>query len=312
MHGMQHSSQLAGIDVGLVVPLAALLEEKNVTRAARRVGLSPSATSHALGRLRIVIGDPLLVRAGRSLVRTPRGEELLDPARRAVAELESVFRPPAKLDPSTLRAAFRIATTDHGQLVVLGEVDRLLSREAPLVDLYAVPHDRGSYAAMRDGQADVAISVFRDVPPDFGHVALWEDELVAVVRAGHPLARGRVTERRFVAFDHALVTPLGTTPRGPIDEALAARGLSRRVARTFPTFVDAAHFVAESDYVMALPATVVRRVARVLQLRPIRAPVPMLRYTMTMIWQRRLDADPAHAWLRSILVRAARAPNHFR
>src|SRR5262249_47913594 len=206
----------------------------------------------------------------------------------------------------------RLATTDHGQLVVLGEVDRILSREAPLVDLYAVPHDRGSFAAMRDGQADVSISVFGEVPPDFGHLALWEDELVAVVRVGHPLAQGRVTERRFVAFSHALVTPLGATPRGPVDEALLARGLSRRVARTFPTFVDAAHFVAESDYVMALPATVVRRVARALKLRPIRAPVPMLRYMMTMIWQRRLDADPAHAWLRSVFVRAARAPKEAR
>jgi DNA-binding transcriptional LysR family regulator len=225
-----------------------------------------------------------------------------------VTELESVFRPPATFDPSKLRAVFRLATTDHGQLVLLGEVDRILSRDAPLVDLYAVPYERGSFAAMRDERADVSISVFGEVPPDFGHLALWQDELVAVVRAGHPLTRGRLTARRFVEFPHVLVTPLGATPRGPIDEELAARGLSRRVARTFPTFVDAAHFVADSDYVMALPATVVRRVAPMLELCPIRAPVPMLRYTMTMVWQRRLDADPAHAWLRSVLARAARTP----
>lgn len=307
MHPMQ--SSLGALDIGLVVPLAALLEEHSVARAAKRIGLSPSATSHALARLRDLLGDPILVRSGRRLVPTPRGEALREPVRRVIAELETVFRGGrAPLDPATLKAGFRIATTDHVQLVVLRDVDRVLVDVAPNVDLFAVPLAGGAYAALREGGADLSIGVFGDVPDDFRKTALFEDGLVVVVRRGHPLTRlahGKLTLERFAAARHVLVAPLGT-PRGLVDDLLAKRKLTRRVARTLPTFVDAAHLVATSDYVAALPETLVRRLARTLALRTIELPLPLPRFTMSLLWHRRLDADPAHAWLRDVIVRTSK------
>jgi DNA-binding transcriptional LysR family regulator len=302
---MMHGMQLSAVDVGLVVPLAALLEEQSVARAAKRIGLSPSATSHALGRLRELLGDPLLVRAGRRLVRTPRAETLREPARRAIAELEHVFGgEDASFDPATLRAGFRIATTDHVQLVLLRDVDRSLVRAAPHVDLFAVPLAGGAHAALRDGAADASIGVFVHVPDDFRVSKLFDDELVVVVRRGHPLSRGRITAERFAAADHVLVAPLGT-PRGLVDDLLAKKRLSRRVARTLPTFVDAAHLVATTDYVAALPKTLVRRLARTLALRALHVPLALPRFTMSLLWHRRLDADRAHSWLRGVIASTA-------
>src|SRR5262245_60969007 len=139
-----HVVQLSGVDVNLLVPLHALLETKSVARAARQIGLSPSATSHALARLRALFGDPLLVRAGRQLVRTPRAEALQERCRHAVESLHDVFADDLTFDPKTMKRAFRVATTDHVQLMLLRSVDRLLATEAPGVDLYCLPMDRGS------------------------------------------------------------------------------------------------------------------------------------------------------------------------
>src|SRR3954464_4137486 len=134
-----HRMQLSGIDANLLVALHALLDERSVVRAARRLALSPSATSHALARLRELLGDALLVRAGRQLVLTARGEALLVPLGRLIAEMETILRATAPLEPTTLRRAFRVATTDHVQFVLLRRLDALLRREAPKVDLYFVP-----------------------------------------------------------------------------------------------------------------------------------------------------------------------------
>jgi DNA-binding transcriptional LysR family regulator len=297
---------ISAIDTHLVVALHALLETESVARAARRVGLSPSATSHALARLRDLFADPLLARAGRRLVRTPRGDRLLEETQNAVRILERIFSPAGPLEPKTLTRAFRIATTDHVQLVLLRELDRLLVREAPSVDLYCVPMDRGTYAELRDGPVDLSIGVFDEPPPDILRAPLFVDRLTTAVRAGHPLLHGAVTLDRFVDYQHVLVAPLGS-PVGLVDALLTRRKRTRRIARTLPTFMDAALLVSETDYVVSLPRTVVAPLARALGLRILSVPLALPRFTISMAWHRRHDADPEHRFLRDTVVRAARS-----
>jgi DNA-binding transcriptional LysR family regulator len=303
-----HGVQLSGIDANLVVPLHALLESKSVTLAARRIALSPSATSHALARLRQLTGDPLLVRAGRQLVRTARAEALLETSRRAVESLEAVFAADRAFDPATLKRSFRVATTDHVQLMLLRALDRHLAKHAPGVDLFCLPMDRGSMAALRDGTVDFSIGVFSETPPDVVNTALFIDQLVTVVRTGHPLLRGRATIDKFVSFPHVLVAPLGT-PSGLLDDILARVGKTRRVARTVPTFVEAAMLVAETDYVLSVPRTVVSAFGRRLRLRIAKIPLALPRFTISSASHRRHEGQAEHRWMRDLIVRVTRPAN---
>jgi DNA-binding transcriptional LysR family regulator len=304
MHGMQ----LSGVDANLVAPLHALLEERSVAAAARRIGLSPSATSHALARLRVLFDDPLLARAGRKLVRTPRGEALFEASRRAVEALGALLRPERPFDARTMKRSFRIATTDHVQLALLRGADRLLTSEAPGVDLYCLPMDRGSMAALREGHVDFSIGVFDEPPPDVRKAALFVDRLVTVVRTGHRLLRGKPSLERFVEHQHVLVAPLGS-PSGLVDDILARRGMARRVARTVPTFVEAALLVAETDYVVTIPRTVVEAFRKQFRLSVFKVPLALPQFTIAMVWHRRNDTHPEHAWMRDLIVRSMRPPS---
>jgi DNA-binding transcriptional LysR family regulator len=302
-----HAVHLSGVDVNLVVPLHALLEERSVASAAKRVGLSASATSHALARLRRLLDDPLLVRAGRQLVRTPRGERLLEACRRAVESLDGVFREERPFEASSMTRSFRIATTDHVQLVLLRAVDKLLAKEAPTVDLYCLPMDRGRIVSLRAGEVDFSIGVFEDVPADVGKVALFVDQLVTVVRRGHPMLRARGAKRlaAFVAYPHVLVAPIGS-PTGLVDELLARRRSSRRVARTLPTFVDAALLASESDYVLTIPRTVATAFGSRFGLKLFDPTLALPRFTISLVWHRKHDLHPEHAWMKEAIVRAIR------
>jgi len=300
---------LSAIDVNLVVVLHALLQTGNVTQAGRRVGLSPSATSHALARLRTLLDDPLLVRSGRKLVLTPRAIALGGPVAQALDALESALAPRTKLEPRALERAFRVETTDHVQFVLLRALDALLRKESPLVNVYLQSLQPQTFARLREGALDLAVSVYSDVDPELEREALFEDRLVAVVRRGHPALRKRMTLARFAGLDHLLVAPNGS-PTGLVDRLLAEHGLHRRVARTSSTFLDIAFLVAETDYVVSLPATVARPLLDRLKLATIAMPLPLPAFTHSMIWHRRHTSDPAHTWFRGLVTQAVTRMGH--
>jgi DNA-binding transcriptional LysR family regulator len=300
MHGMQ----LSGVDANLFVVLHALLETGHVGRAARRLGLSPSATSHALSRLRGLLGDPLFVRAGRRLVPTPHALALKDELGRAVESLEATLRPRRAIDPATLTRAFRIETTDHVQLVLLRALDAIARKEVPHVDVYLKSLEPETFGRLRDGSIDLAIAVYGETDPDLEKRVLFQDRLVAVVRKGHPACRGTMTAARFAKADHLLVAPNGT-PTGLVDRLLAERGLKRRVARTSSSFLDVAFLLSETDYVVSLPESLVRPLTQRLGLVVLPLPLTLPSFEIAMIWHRRHGNDPAHTWLRDAVVRAA-------
>jgi DNA-binding transcriptional LysR family regulator len=298
---------LSAIDLNLLVVLEALLEERNVTHAGHRIGLTQPATSNALGRLRALLGDPLLVRSGREHVLTPRAEALRHDLGEALARVRHALRDPTPFSPATCSAVFRVGMSDYAAFLLLPGLRRRLAERAPAIGISVIPVEVRTAERLLDERVlDVAIDVFGDRAPEGPHRDLLDDDFVCVMRADHPLAGARMTRKRFVAHPHLLVSP-GGQREGVVDRALAELALARDVAVTVPHFLLAPHLIAASDLLGVLAGRIARAVAAPLGLVLRAPPLTLPGFTLTMVWHHRLDADPAHAWLRRLLVEAADA-----
>jgi DNA-binding transcriptional LysR family regulator len=297
---------LFGVDLNLLVLLAELLREKSVSRAARRAGLSQPAASHALRRLRELFDDELLVRVGRRMVPTPRALELGPPLERALASMSTLVAPPAAFDPRTAKRSFRIATADLQQVVLFPRLLSILAGEAPGLDLVVDPGIHHVADRLAAGELDLGLFPLRarDRLPGLREHVLLHDHFVCLVRRGHPLARRQPDAKRFAAARHAFVAP-GGVRGGVVDDVLAERGLTRRVAFQAAQFLVAPFVVAETDLVITVPAQVARLFTRLLPLAAFEPPVPLGGFSMSLVWHERFDADPAHRFLREAVIRSA-------
>jgi DNA-binding transcriptional LysR family regulator len=292
------------VDLNLVTALDALLQEESVTGAARRLGLSPPAVSHALSRLRRQLGDPLLVRAGRAMVLTPRAEELRARVRDIHAEVEALLTRPAAFVPGQLRKTFVIHASDN-VLAVLGKaLDRILAA-SPGVSLRFRPNLPDDAAELREGRADLAIGIYGDLPPELRLRPLYSDRFVCAVRRDHPTVGDELTLEQFVALPQVQVAPRGQ-PGGQLDTLLAQRGIARQVGRAVPFFLSALLMAAESDAVVTLPERVARAVQAGFRLKLLDPPIRLQPYTLSLLWHPRMDGDEAHRWLREAMLGAAR------
>jgi len=299
-----HALHIAGVDLNLLVVFDALLSERNVTRAARRVGLSQSATSHALSRLRVLFDDPLIVRGLGGMVPTPRAEALHGPVRDALAQLATAIGHPPRFDPAGSRRSFTVATGDYGALVLAPRLLDLASREAPNTDLRVTAS--AGLEGIERGDCDVALappSSARD-PSSIRCQVMFEERFVCLLRKDHRLARGKLTLDRFCEARHVLVAP-GGTAEGPVDEALAKLGRSRRIVMTVPHFLVAPYLVAGTDYLLTLPARVADALGSKYGLVAREPPLTVRGFSFAMFWHARLDADPGAEWFRTLLMRAA-------
>lgn len=296
---------LAGIDMNLVVALHALLCERNVTRAARRLGLGQSATSHALRRLREQLGDPLLVKVGRELALTARATALLPVASAAVAELERVFTRPAAFDPRASRRVFRIAATDNFELYVLPRLARILAAEAPHVDLRFHHLPKDWMLGLARGDFELKLGRKYELGPSLRGEDLVRDRLVCVVRKRHPIG-ATISLERYAKLSHILVAP-GETEGSAMDAVLARAGLTRRVAISVPHFLVALFVVATTDHALTIPERLVEATSPALALRAVPLPFKTAKYTLSQVWHRNSDADEGHRWLRDAIRRALAA-----
>lgn len=283
-------------DFNLLVTLDVLLAEGNVARAARRLRLSPSAMSRALARLRETTGDPLLVRAGRGLVPTPRALELRERVGQLVQDAEAVLRPAEKLDLTRLVRTFTLRTSE-GFVENFGA--RLIERiggEARGVRLRFMQKPDKDSGPLRDGTVDLETGVVGEkTGPEVRAQALFRDRFVGVVRAGHPLSKGKVTVRRYAAGRHVGVSRRGLD-RGPIDEALEPLGLEREVVTVVGGFSTALALARDSDLIATVPARHTGNLRAGMHSFPL--PISLPEITVSLLWHPRLDADPAHRWLR--------------
>lgn len=298
--------QMEPSDLGLLVTLDALLQEGSVTRAARRVGLSTPAMSHALARIRERLGDELLVRAGRGMVLTPRAEGLKARVHAVVKEARLTLEPERPFLPAELNKGYFVLASDY-VLTILGlEVDRILREEAPLSTLRFVPNGPDDAIQLRDGGADLAIGIYGDLPQEMRSRVLLTDRFVVVVREDHPGVGKRLSLEQFVRLQHLQIAPRGR-PGGYLDDVLRERGLTRHVARAVPYFLPGLYVTSKTDYVLTVSERVARQMAPSLGLRILEPPVELQPYALSLVWHPRFDGDPGHRFVREAFIRAAKA-----
>jgi len=283
-------------DLNLLVTLDVLLMEGSVARAAQRLRLSPSAMSRALARLRATTGDPLLVRAGRGLVPTPRALELRERVARLVQDGQAVLRPAEKLNLKQLVRTFALRVSDGFVENFGADLVARISEEAPGVRLRFLPkQDRGS-APLRDGIVDLETGVIETMTsPEIRTQALFRDRFIGVVRRGHPLSKGKITPSRYAGGRHVLDSR-HDVDNGPIDEALRALGLERQIVTIVSGFSTALALARGSDLIASVPERHTGNLRVGMHSFPL--PVTTPKITVSLLWHPRLDADPAHRWLR--------------
>lgn len=297
-------SPLAGVDANLLVALDALLRAESVGAAARAVGLSESAMSHALARARELFDDPLLIRVGRTMSRTERARRIAPQLEEGVRLLAGATTRPQPFDPSREERAVKIAATDFGHGLIGPRLLQLLAREAPAVDLEFLPFAPSSLGLLATGAIDLAISkLFR--ARGLHAQLLVEEPFVCLVRREHPILRGRPTLKRFASYGHVLVSPGGRV-RGAVDLALAKRQLKRRVAYVSPTFLGAAQVVAASDLILTASARNAELAVGWLPLATFPPPVALPPFPQGMLWHERQEHDPLGRWLRARIVACVR------
>lgn len=295
--------ELAGFDLNLLLVFEALFATGSVTGAARRLKVGQPATSAALGRLRLILGDELFVRSAGSMRPTPRALAVEPRVARALAEIRRAVGKDG-FDPRRDRRAFTIGSTDYTSLVLLPPLLDAVCAQGPAIDLRVVDYEKSAVGArLESGELDVALGTFANPPPSAVVTRLLEERFVGLARRGHPaLVGGRMTRAAFVATPQVLVT-VSRDATGAIDAALARLGLSRRIALTLPHMLLLPDLIGGTDLVAAIP----RRVALRLDASRVTTfplPFPTARWRVTMMWSASARTDPANRWLRA-RIRAA-------
>ena len=290
-------SRLGHCDLNLLVPLEALLSEMSVTRAATRLGVTQSAMSHSLNRLRLLFADPLLVRRGGEMVKTALADQLGAELPGVLESAEQLLAARSTFDPMQAVQRFSIIAGDYAQVTVIAPLLQRLRRLAPGIDVLVRAVNEPERALL-DRQYAMMVGPARDVPEALRRQLLFTDHLACAVRRGHPLLNAKMTRARYLKADHVLVSPRGL-PGGIVDDALERRGDKRRVLLEVPSFLTGALVVAESDLLVTMPARLIDRVSARFGLVKVALPFEPASIEMVQLWHERHQSDPAHAWLRA-------------
>jgi DNA-binding transcriptional LysR family regulator len=309
---MRYGLIMDTVDLNLLVALDALLAEGSVMGAARRLGLSSSAMSRTLTRLRSATGDPLLVRAGRGLVPTPRAAELRDRVHALTRDVRAVLRPHiSEVDVASLELTFTIRVSEVFMEFLSAPVVAAITRKAPRIRLRFAPKPDKDARPLREGLIDLEIGVRGTSAPEIRTQALFHDKLVGVVRTGHPLLAGTgITPERYAACNHVVASREGNV-LGPVDDALEQLGLKRAIRVVVPGYPDAMRIARQSDLVALAPRSCLGNNLRsdhdaTSGLESFELPVPVPGFMISAMWHPRMDADPAHRWLRDAVMAACR------
>ncbi|MEM9029360.1 MAG: LysR family transcriptional regulator [Pseudomonadota bacterium] len=290
-------TNLRGVDLNLLVVLDALLHERHVTRAARAVGLSQPAMSSALSRLRVVFKDELLVRTAAGMQPTPRAEALIEPVRQAIDQIERVLTSHRHFDAAKSDRRFSIRLSDLLSYLFLPKLMSDLASKAPAVSL-DVKHlsPTQTIDALERDEIDVAVSMGLEHTGTINREVLFKDRMVAVMHKMHPLAKGRLTLKRFLATRHLKVSMAPTDIRFA-DDVLSKENVKRNVALNVPHWLLVPHALEATDYVAVMPGAFATAVpARSLIIRTL--PFAADKFDWCLYWHRRHHEDPANRWLR--------------
>ncbi len=299
------------VDLNLLPALDALITEGSVTGAARRLGLSVSAMSRTLARLRFLTGDPLLVRAGSGLVATPRAITMRDQVRDVARDARTLLSPRvSEVDLDTLERTFVVRANEGFVTLLAPSLVGAVVRAAPRVQLRFVSRPVKDALSLRDGRVDLEIGVLGNSAPEVRIRSIFRDRFVGVARVGHPLLASPVTPATYAACQHVVASRKAVF-EGPIDQALAELGLRRTIVAVVTGFPDAVRIARESDVIAQVPRSLIRAglasaVALAEGLAIFELPVMTPEIVISAMWHPRLDADPAHRWLRETFVAVSR------
>ncbi|WP_033288434.1 LysR family transcriptional regulator [Amycolatopsis jejuensis] len=286
------------VDLNLVIALDALLTENSVTAAAARLHTSAPAMSRVLGRLRRAFDDPLLVRAGRNLVPTPRALELRAEVHAISQRARALFEPSRSADPRVAVRTFDLQITDVLSTTFTPALIDDIRAVAPGISMRLRPETIEDLPALREGVIDLEVGVIENQDPEIRAETLSTEMLVGAARADHPLAKARkVTPARFAAADHLVVSRRGRA-HGPIDDRLAALGLNRRVLAVVPTFAMSLLLARKTPAVCVVPSGLSRHLEEEFGLRTFPIPFDLPPVPLGMAWHPRNENDRTHQWLR--------------
>ena len=305
-----HGMNLQSFDLNLLLAFESLMIERNVTRAAKRIGLSQPALSNALSRLRRTFDDPLLVRTPEGMSPTAAAHSLIIPVRAALAQLRAALEAKPTFDPTASKRTFHLSTSDHVEIVLIAPLVTKLLEQATRISL-RLTRPRSLFqppaAQVLADSIDLAIGFFPDVTALDASIhseVLWEEKSVALARKAHPRIKGKLTLRQFASEHHAAVF-YKTEGQGFIDALLEQKGLTRRAAVIVPHFASIPFVIAASDLIATVPERTADLFARHLKLQVLPVPISIPPFRMTMLWHERMEADLAHGWLRGLIVETA-------
>lgn len=295
--------KLTTFDLNLLVVFETMLRERSVTKAAERLGLSQPAMSHALNRLRWMLKDQLFIRTPDGMMPTPRAEQLAQPIRRALGELQSALDP-EEFIPAEAERRFTVAVNNYAAVVLAGPITAECAALAPNVHVFLRPSGTLNLPELLDrGELDIAIAAL-DPPVDrFASRVLVEDRYVAVMRRGHPAAQRKLGLETFAALPHLVISSSGEN-LSFVDAALAAAGYARSIALEAP-YLSAGTILVQSDMVAVLGHQIAQEFRRAYALELLDLPFASPRLRSVMLWHRRFNDQAAHRWLREMVASAA-------
>lgn len=301
-----HEMHLARIDLNLLVVLQELFIARSVTGAAKRLGLSQPAVSRSLGRLRLLMADPLFIRAPAGLLTTPRAEALRAELEQVLGRIETMMLGSGKFVPATSTRSFSVIAADYGQAVLLPPLLARLAREAPHINLRVLSPSPNWEQMLGEGQAHFLWAPPRKAAQTIVWSKLFDEGFGFVVRRGHPIAKKPLTLERFLSLRHLAISPEGSDGN-PLDKHLATLGKQRHIAAQVPSFLVIAPLIASTDLAVVLPRRIIEQQAERWQLVEMKITFWPQRFTTSNAWHERFRHDAGHAWLRQCILEVGQA-----
>ncbi|MDG2522595.1 LysR family transcriptional regulator [Caulobacter segnis] len=294
-------------DLNLLPVFVTLMEERNVTRAAERLGITQPALSNALGRLRLVMRDPLFIRERYGMQPTPMALELAPVIAAALAKIDDVVLGQQEFDPARAERLMAIASNSYVEFVMGAAIVTRLGRSAPGIKLRLIPYGSDlAETGVVSGNTAMALGRIVEAPDNVVVQHLMDETLACVVRADHPEVGDSLSREQYERLKHVNVLPPGRLRAG-LFQALEQQGLRREVAVSVTHFLAVPELIAVTDYCSTLPSRICRRLAADPRLKILPAPADLGTFPVQMAWHVRYRHDPAHRWLRSVVSEAARA-----
>jgi DNA-binding transcriptional LysR family regulator len=300
--------ELRELDLNLLLVFQEVFRERRIAAAARRLRVTQSAVSNALARLRRAVGDELFVRTAAGMQPTPYAEGMAEPVAAALAHLEQALAPRRAFDPRATRRRFTIAMTDVGEVYFMPRLVELCGAAAPGVEIASVRSGGAELRGeMEAGRIDLAIGAFDDAPGALYQRRLFRQEYVTMLRAGHPLAEGPLTMKRFAQARHLVVAAL-ESPYDRINTALQKAGILASSSFSVPHFAAAPYIVGTTDLVVTVPRKLAERAAAPFGLVYVKSPLRLPALQTKMFWHRRYNQDDGNRWLRALVADAFGEP----